>query len=108
MQLTRPHLNAQATANQAYRIRNSLDRSLSGEAHDSDGSPIGGPRQLEEAVCRATDEYVRQGQCADARALADRNFHHKMLEQNRRHDTEKAAGMARLLNHEWPAKIGPS
>ncbi|XP_037529155.1 translation initiation factor IF-2-like [Rhipicephalus sanguineus] len=44
----------------------------------------GQPRQLEEAVCRATAEYVRQGQCADARALADRKFHHKMLEQNRR------------------------
>lgn len=35
-------------------------------------------------MCRATDEYVRQGQCADARALADRKFHHKVLEQNRR------------------------
>ncbi|KAH7967937.1 hypothetical protein HPB52_004208 [Rhipicephalus sanguineus] len=56
------------------------------------------PRQLEEVVCRATDEYVRQGQCADARALADRKFHHKMLEQNRRHHEPQMASQERLEN----------
>ncbi|XP_037504906.1 uncharacterized protein LOC119380256 [Rhipicephalus sanguineus] len=56
------------------------------------------PRQLEEAVCRATAEYVRQGQCADARAVADRKFHHKMLEQNRRHHEAQMASQERLEN----------
>ncbi|KAH7956000.1 hypothetical protein HPB52_005491 [Rhipicephalus sanguineus] len=63
-------------------------------------SPTAGalPRQLEEAVCRATDEYVRQGQCADARALADRKFHHKMLEQNRCRHEAQMASQERLEN----------
>ncbi|KAH7968287.1 hypothetical protein HPB52_007605 [Rhipicephalus sanguineus] len=57
------------------------------------------PRQLEEAVCRATEVYVRQSQRADARALADRKFHQKVLEQNQRHHEAQMASQEWLENH---------